>query len=459
MKGALLTLLGLAFLAMILILLLEQGGFESMAALPSSAFDEDPNNTRKALAPVEASEGKRREAVNVAQLEVRPPVKVNWSFRPRELQPLDPQAVGQLQGELRANGEALPTRIARVSVVDDLGKRSQAQRNSAGYGITLIPGRYWVEARAFGFKTVLGEVFIDGLSEVKLDFDFEPAPYIDIHLRTPDGKNLFADARERGINLPHWNLWAIATIESPAPGFRGKHGVGQSTGKDTPTSWDVRIHLECDPPVFVSLMAYRHAIATRAVSPGVTSVEFVMTPDQFASHSADVAFRVVDDSTGAPITDEGVRVQSGFGEQMILLDGEGRGFAELVAPGRATLSIDSLAHKPWSKQVDLYRSEARDLGVIRLQNRDPEPAVVSLRSRGRRPIRGAIVLRGPGGERTYSVLDEAGVECASGTVRGQMPERLELQDGSYSVRIFADSLLLLEQPVELDHRDHILSIP
>jgi hypothetical protein len=270
--------------------------------------------------------------------------------------------------------------FAEVSLVDHTGRRRSADaRQEGAFALSELDfGTYWVTANADGYRS-LDESFElrPDLPRMRKDFTLQESVELRVKVETPQGKNLFDVLKQTAAPAAVRLLVPVATRE--VPGKRIDEVIGDSShqfgvgrfqncgpraDKLAPDCMGV-LSLDCDLPVYVSLLFHNVVLQTKRVTSGADDVVFVLSPADLIADLATVRVRVVDGESGLPIEHAMVTLRGGtFSNIGEATDARGVATIERREPGLFEMQIAALGHARFHGSIDASPGEITDLGTV-----------------------------------------------------------------------------------------------
>jgi hypothetical protein len=278
---------------------------------------------------------------------------------------------------------------ARVYLVARTGQRWNADASQGGYAFAGLPlGTYDVVVRAHAHRTAQEtlELSLDQ-PEMKKDFRLSRAVNVRVQVVTPGGQPFFEAFRSFSSNwreiMAAQDILPIATQDPPGGRsleFAGSRndpiGVGQFQQSDPtrevlPPACTGILILQCDLPVYASLVLGQAVLQTKQVAPGAQEVVFVLTPEDVHASLGSLQVQVLDATTSAPIREAYVTLHGGLPDSRSLerihrAETDAQGVAR-IAPalaGRFTLLIAKGGSESWTRKVEIEPGVLNDLGTV-----------------------------------------------------------------------------------------------
>ena len=281
-------------------------------------------------------------------------------------------------------GPILDTWSAGVSFVDHTGLRlsSDAKQEGGAYALHALGfGTYWVTASADGYRSL--EEIVDlraDRPQMRKDFTLQKAVELRVRVITTEGKNLLDVLEETGAPRGARLLVPVATLEPPGKRFdelagslNSKFGVGQFQDYGprveglSPDCMGILL-LDCDRPVWVSLLHYHVVLQTKRVGTGQDEVTFVLSPGDLLANLATIRVHVIDSEAGLPIQHARVMLTGGtYFDQGVATDPQGIATIERREPGLFDLQVWAKGYEGFRKSIDALPGEITDLGTVTLE--------------------------------------------------------------------------------------------
>ncbi len=276
---------------------------------------------------------------------------------------------------------------AEVSLVDHAGRRFTADARVDGtFSLqTLAFGTYWVTASADGYHTL--EEAIELCPErpsMRKDFTLQQANELRIRVTTPSGRSLLDALQEAGAPIGALRILPVATREHPGArmaevvGNRNdRFGAGRflDHGPKMEELGPGRIGvllLDCDLPVWVSLLHHQVVLQSKRVGGSREEVNFVVSPDELIADLATIRLSVIAAATGLPIAGARVTLVGGaYFDVGVATDPLGLATIEGREPGVVDLHVCAAGFERSRSVVDARPGATVDLEPIAL-----EPEVV-----------------------------------------------------------------------------------
>ncbi len=272
---------------------------------------------------------------------------------------------------------------ASVSFTDRVGRRRASDTSQEGeyalHGLAL--GTHWVTARADGYRTE--ERTIDlrpDRASVRLDFTLQKSLELRVRVLTPEGTNLLEVLEEKGAPPAARFLLPIATREPLAErsegavgDFGGELGVGHFQDHDPradalPADCMGVLLVDCELPVWVSLVHDHVVLQTQRIEPGQDEVTFVLSPEELLAGLASIRLRVLDAETGVPMQRARVMLPGGTHfDPGVTTDWLGFATIHGHGAGRFELRVRAKRYAESCIQVDALAGGITDLGTVALQ--------------------------------------------------------------------------------------------
>jgi len=273
-------------------------------------------------------------------------------------------------------------RSAGVSFVDHTGSRHTAEVKPDGsYALhALGSGTHWVTATADGYRSLEQTLDLrpDRL-QLRRDFTLQKAVALRIRVTTPAGKNLFDILQASGAPAGARVVVPIATRDPPGKRFEqvtgslnDKFGVGQFDDHgprvEPLASGCIGILLlDCDLPVYVSLVHYQRVLQTKCAGIGQDEVSFVIAPDDLLAGLATIRAQVIDAETSRPIQGARVMLRGGTcSDQGVATDPQGIASIDRREPGPFDLEVRANGYERFHRPIDLLPGTVTDLGTVAL---------------------------------------------------------------------------------------------
>ncbi len=317
-----------------------------------------------------------------------------------------------------------------VRALDVLGEHWDAKCIADGaFAFESLPAaKYWLQVRspANGHGDAMAWLRDDTRCEVRL---IVPS-VLTIHVRTKEQQP-----------LEIMGLLAAATTEAPGEWLDAMHDSPTDTvgcgrfGFATKVSLGDRalglgsLELDCQLPLFVSLLRYQRVLATQRVEAGATEVHFVLRSDDPLLQDGGIRLRLLDAATREPLAACFMMVEGPVG--MMAGGNAGVCTAEHLQPGTYTLRSRSKGHASLETETRVLPGQTVDLGDFYLD----EGRVISGRIVDAVRSRGAFDIR----------ID--GCDANGGTSRSARPQLLVVRsksDGSFRVEGLAPGFHRLE---------------
>jgi len=282
------------------------------------------------------------------------------------------------------------SRAAFVRLLNGNGVRTNCDASADGiYEFSdLELGRYWISATAFGCRTVEASVELRPEEPIlHKDFTLHDSPELRIKVSTPDGRNLIDILNETQIPAGARRFVPVATRESPGDRFDGvqgsfnnKFGVGHFWGfgvhSELPPAYMGVLLLDCDLPLWVSLVHHQSVLQSQRVETGRTEVEFILSLEELLHDLATIRLRVLDATKALPIAHAGVWVRGDeIDDGRLDTDDQGNLIVADRLPGRLQLLIHADGFEKRVLSIDAAPGTITDLGDVALD--------AELRLRGR----------------------------------------------------------------------------
>ncbi|HUR29328.1 MAG TPA: carboxypeptidase-like regulatory domain-containing protein [Planctomycetota bacterium] len=270
-----------------------------------------------------------------------------------------------------------------VLFVDAAGKRQHVDTTEKGtYEFRGLGfGSYWVTVRADGYRTLEEQFELRAEAPVvQKDFVLADGNEVRVRVLTPEGGSLW-DAMDRA-RAPDAvrGIVPVATREPPGKRIEGvmahlgnnKYGVGNlwnygPRAKLLGRDFLGLLVLDCERPLYVSLMQFQSVLRTERVEEGQEEVTFIVSLQELLANLADVRLRVVSADDDRPV--RGVRLALGDGfEQQSTSSTDVQGSAEFkgLAPGSYELTFAADGFENLTQRFDAPSAGRIDLGTIAL---------------------------------------------------------------------------------------------
>lgn len=246
--------------------------------------------------------------------------------------------------------------------------------------LDLACGVYWVSVQADGYRS-LNETFElrpESLV-VHKDFVLQPANEVRVRVVTPEGLSLFDSLDSERAPMSARFVVPVATLERPGTRFDGiagslnnKFAVGNfwdygPRAKALGRGYVGILVLDCEPPLYVSLVHYQSVLQTARVEPGQDEVTFVLSTKNLIADLATIQLRLVDAETGMAIALARVSLTGGSDDRSPgTTDAQGYATLAQLAPGRFSLWLIAENYEMLGQYVDALPGEVTDLGTIKV---------------------------------------------------------------------------------------------
>ena len=271
---------------------------------------------------------------------------------------------------------------AGVVFVDHTGlRRSSDAKQEGAYALhSLGFGTYWVTASADGYRSLEETVELrPDWPLMRKDFTLQKAVELRVKVTTPEGENLFDVLKETGAPMGARILVPVATRVPPGKRFaevvgsvNSEFGAGRyqshgpRAGKVAPGGMGVLV-LDCDLPVWVSLVHFQVVLQTQRVDVGQDEVTFVLTPDDLLAGLATIRVQVIDAETGLPLQHARVMVRGGtYSDLGVATDPQGVATIDRREPGHFVLHVRAAGYERLRKPIDALPGEVTELGTVAL---------------------------------------------------------------------------------------------
>ena len=273
-----------------------------------------------------------------------------------------------------SDGSPLPEKLSLAARRDDSWRT--ATTLGGRYGIAgLRAGEWQLVLRADGFRQRTWSVVLDTRTEQVEDIVLQRAPTLQVFVAMADDTP-FPDLGRSSLR----NLWVVATTDPLTgdlpptdTGHHGDVGIGRfepAGGLGAPPRTDGRfgdLWLDEDPPANAALVLGHVVLAEAPIAAGQTELRFVVDPAALRATLATVTMRLIDGTTGAPITTGAIARLRGL-LAMGAPGDDGRVTFEGVLPGIHELQVDAGKERErWIETFRVGRGAAVDLGELRLQ--------------------------------------------------------------------------------------------
>lgn len=272
---------------------------------------------------------------------------------------------------------------ASVRFVDRTGRSYTSAVTQVGdYSLQSLGfGSYWVTAHADGYRTVeeLLELSADQ-PRMRTDFTLQDAVELRVKVVTPEGRKLLDVLMERNAPMAACRLVPIATREPPGKRFDGvsgslndKFGVGEFQDRrlwpgELQPEFDGRLLLDCDLPVWVSLVHFQVVLQSQRVEVGRSDVTFVVSPDELLADLATIRVHVVDAQTRLPIERARAMLRGGtYFDQGTATDPQGIATIERREPGRFELLVRANGYATSRQSIDALPGRMNEVPTIALE--------------------------------------------------------------------------------------------
>lgn len=274
------------------------------------------------------------------------------------------------------------TGLARVELVDACGlRRSAAVQLDGSYAMNAPSfGRHWVRASADGFLTVDSTVELRADAPIlRQDFILRPAVKVRVRVITPDGQPLLLALQQsdapRGTSI----LVPVVTRlqPGPSPGELSDPGLDlDAVGHFVSRGLCVEslaadclgiLILDCEMPVWVSLLHHQAVLQTLRVDPQQDEVTFIVSPGTLQANLATIRLQAVDAVTGMPIPSARVRLRGGMYPDLgVATDQQGLAVLANCEPGRFDLELRAHGYERLHQTLDAMPGGLVDLGTVTL---------------------------------------------------------------------------------------------
>ena len=266
---------------------------------------------------------------------------------------------------------------ANVSLVDHDGKQETRDpgkgpvRAFAFDGVAA--GEYFLEASAEGHRSERRTIVLRPEETDRCeDFTLEPLWILSVRVVTPDGEDLAERLRKDGMAMA-W-IAVLATVDPPGTTLPKSLSMDRQDMSIAPIHLgaavggtpDRRLEISTDPPIHVSAALREMVLATRRVDTRVPQIELVVDPEIVKRSLAGLTFVVVDDPTGAAVTEAMVVLRTAQTGQPVHPDEHGRVSFEGLVPGLYQIQITRPRPVLTTIPVDLSPGRTTDLGTVRL---------------------------------------------------------------------------------------------
>lgn len=324
-------------------------------------------------------------------------------------------------------------------VIDDAGRTERVGAHRTYSHAGVAPGRWFIRTWGFdGYTRATDEVVVEpGVALTRHDIVLERTATFDVLAFTPDGEPL-----EAGLPL-FSKLGAVAHVDAPPAVLEpsvsrvADSGVGRFlehfawSRESKPAGTIGTLSLEEPLPVFVSLTFSNRVLATQRVTDDVSEVRFVVAPTALEALFGEVAVRVADSESGAPISGASVdlhHLQTTGGGSGV--EDDGMYLFTRQRPGALILDASADGYEQRSERILVVPGERVDVEVAL------SPTV---------PLRGELRIDGvPGVGRIGHVLVDDGVADFR---RGARATR-SADDGSFEIRRLGRHVYLLSARVD-----------
>jgi len=259
-----------------------------------------------------------------------------------------------------------------VSLLSAAGESRYTGVSAAGdYSLAgLAPGAWTLSWGAAGYRGESAQLELGADAPiVRRDLNLQKAVVLAVWIVTPSGEpfNVALSARGKLHSQNPVRPVPIATLEAPGETIpvqdarEERYGVGsyddyQALAVEAGTGVLV---LDVDLPVFVSLVAGPHVVATQRVQPGATEVRFVLDPDALLALQAMVRARFVAAETGEPLSG----VIDSENEASTVRDGV---WEAVLTPGVHDFAFEAHGRARFPLHLTLEAGQELDLGELRV---------------------------------------------------------------------------------------------
>jgi hypothetical protein len=267
--------------------------------------------------------------------------------------------------------------------VDHTGRRRAVDAKHEGaFALHALEfGTYWVTASADGYRSVEETLELSPNGPlIRKDFELRKSVELRIKVTTPDGENLLDVLSGSGAPSGARLLVPIATRDPPGKRFdqlvgclNDRFGVGrfQNYGarvEKLATEYIGVLLLDCDLPVYVSLVCHNVVLQSKLVAGGQDEVTFVQSPEDLLASLATIRVRIVDSTTELPIERARVMLRGGtYSSEGVATDQQGIAIIDRREPGLFDLQVSAKGYEKFRRSIDALPGEVADLGTIELE--------------------------------------------------------------------------------------------
>jgi hypothetical protein len=215
---------------------------------------------------------------------------------------------------------------------------------------------------------------------MRKDFTLRNAVELRVRIATPDGKNLFDILEETRAPMGARRLVPVATREPPGKriddvfgSLNNKFGVGEFRDRGPwtdalPPGCAGSLLLDCDLPVWVSLVHFQVVLQSQRVEAGQEEVSFVLSLDDLLANLATIRVHVIDAQTKLPIERARVTLRDGtYFDQGVATDPQGIATIERREPGRFELQVRANGYATSRQPIDALPGRMNEVPTIALE--------------------------------------------------------------------------------------------